>query len=710
MSNFLNQFPYSDFHEMNLDWILKEVKRIATEQKEYEAANSVNYAGIWHVTNEYLKWAIVLDQNSGYMYLSQKPVPAGIDITNEEYWMLISPFRIDIDFDASSFNAIANKTVTEKFASVDEAIAAETEAREAADAFETENRTAADGALSDRITTNASSIEANAANIATNTADISTLNAGLAAETQARQTADTALGHRIDGIIALPDGSTTADAELVDIRVGANGKTYPSAGDAVRGQYTELNGNLERYSAEINETYSYLAPYLYKRNTYFNGGVETELSGYDTYYIPLNALDILWLRWTENFWGSVDSENVMYTKASDNTLSAVLPNTNNLPNYIFYGTHHNALILGSNGDNDCIGVYVTVKNDKTDDLTIAINTTYDTLKNPKTKLESVRVINQDDYTVTHYYLNSSNAFNRFDTSSTTYALFMKCKAGDRFTFRNMPVTSNNLIARYDDGSGYNSGVTNEVTLTKDGVVSIIVDSEIESTITYYPADSIEIEASHIVGEIQINNEYNGLNGVAFGTSLTYRAQTTGGYLQYLPTMSGITFDNQGIGDASIYGDILTAIKGYAEYSDKNIAIIEGFVNDWNYHKNLGSYTDTAETSVCGCVRSAINYILSQNPDITIFLVLDHYGRDYEGDNRSSTAKNANNQTQYQFYEEIAKVAESLGIPVIKLYAFSGISENTPQYLRDYIHPNSLGAQQTAQAIWNMMKVLTPNLT
>lgn len=54
----------------------------------------------------------------------------------------------------------------------------------------------------------------------------------------------TTLSNRMDTFTSLSEGSTTGDAELKDIRVGANGITYPNAGDAVRGQYSQLKEDL----------------------------------------------------------------------------------------------------------------------------------------------------------------------------------------------------------------------------------------------------------------------------------------------------------------------------------------------------------------------------------------------------------------------------------------------------------------------------------
>lgn len=54
------------------------------------------------------------------------------------------------------------------------------------------------------------------------------------------------LSNRMDTFTSLSSGSTTGDAELQDIRVGANGVTYPNAGDAVRGQYSQLKEDLNQ--------------------------------------------------------------------------------------------------------------------------------------------------------------------------------------------------------------------------------------------------------------------------------------------------------------------------------------------------------------------------------------------------------------------------------------------------------------------------------
>lgn len=69
-------------------------------------------------------------------------------------------------------------------------------------------------------------IAANTSQIAANTSDIAVLDG------------------RVDELTTLPEGSTTGDAELADIRVGADGTVYNNAGDAVRGQVGDLKSAL----------------------------------------------------------------------------------------------------------------------------------------------------------------------------------------------------------------------------------------------------------------------------------------------------------------------------------------------------------------------------------------------------------------------------------------------------------------------------------
>lgn len=90
---FNTRWPYTNFHELNLDWILETLKKQDAAIADFISLNSITYADPlqWDITRQYPKNQVVLDTN-GDGYLSVQPVPVGVEIDNTDYWTKIGNF------------------------------------------------------------------------------------------------------------------------------------------------------------------------------------------------------------------------------------------------------------------------------------------------------------------------------------------------------------------------------------------------------------------------------------------------------------------------------------------------------------------------------------------------------------------------------------------------------------------------------------------
>ena len=90
---FDTRWPYTNFHELNLDWILETLKKQDAAIATFISLNSITYANPlqWDITRQYPKNQVVLDTN-GDGYLSVQPVPVGVEIDNTDYWTKIGNF------------------------------------------------------------------------------------------------------------------------------------------------------------------------------------------------------------------------------------------------------------------------------------------------------------------------------------------------------------------------------------------------------------------------------------------------------------------------------------------------------------------------------------------------------------------------------------------------------------------------------------------
>ena len=474
--------------------------------------------------------------------------------------------------------------------------------------------------------------------------------------------------------------------------------------DILEEKIAETASSIETEIKDARENVLKLSQFLYKENIYIDAnGTEESLNGYNTYKIPCVEKDLIILDWTGNIPvnSSINYGLVMHIQNSDDSYTAV---ENAVASSQYYINVNNGLLFIAGSSHKFL--VVTVLANKADSIRFSINSPYKHIETGEfVKNRNMIYKVEDEGILTRFYFNGTTSIAVL--GADCYCL--PVNSGDVVSFSAVPTGySYCATLRKSDGTMTVIARSNQSmtqTMPDDGYLSIFIGTGTWIPPTVNPVNRIKIDSKSIVN-FSGGAEYNSLGCVAFGTSLTYLASGGNGYLNTLAEKSGMVIDNQGVGSSTILGDggsldMLAKIKSYTGYAGKRVCILEGFVNDWYGQNPLGTWQDTDETTVCGCVRSALNYMLTQNPNMTMFLILDHYGKAYNTLDCSSTVKK-NNLTQYEYYSEITKVAESLGVTVIKEYALSGICELMPQYLTDNIHLTALGAKQSGNVIWTEM--------
>ena len=189
--------PFTNLHELNLDWIIQAIKSQEDRLTQFVSLNSIKYANPfqWDITSQYAINTLVIDPQDGTAYLSVQPVPSGVQITNTEYWTPV--------FTLQNFTDALKAAITD-FPQQEDGQAATREIPANSVFF-----------VGDILCTNAATIPTSSlVVIGTNCTQVdvvSLLSDAVSAEATAREQADTALGQQIS---AETEARQQADTQL----------------------------------------------------------------------------------------------------------------------------------------------------------------------------------------------------------------------------------------------------------------------------------------------------------------------------------------------------------------------------------------------------------------------------------------------------------------------------------------------------------------
>lgn len=460
----------------------------------------------------------------------------------------------------------------------------------------------------------------------TNIENIQTQQNSLASEQTRLSGVQTTLSQRMDTFTSLNEGSTTGDAELKDIRVGSNGITYNTAGDAVRNQYSQLKEDLANYSKLVYEDVLYNSQNVfYYEYLPFESGFYYEIikgklakTVNSNYHSMTKAIKI-----KPNSEITITRNSQFITLTIDMKPIALHSNYTNSNNVSTAEENAEYLVLSVHIESSTNGFIKTN----------SLNNLIDISIKPDDKLVNAyfRANNENEIKIYNFngYVFKNGSLHFDNNLYGKYTNYIHCKKGDNFYYDGLGEYDAVSWLFYNDETLVSFGQSKNKTIVEipEGVNGVIFGS-------YNTKDNAVLNVYRINNDNFFSNVLYGKKYVACGDSFTHGdftgiSNTTDNYdyvtNQYktypwhIAKRNGMNLINLAV-NGSKTSDFMNIYKNIPTDADY-ITIAYG-LNDYSNNMPIGTIDDTEENSTfMGYLNTAFTWISKNIPFAHVGIVI-----------------------------------------------------------------------------------------
>lgn len=189
------------------------------------------------------------------------------------------------------------------------------------------------------------------------------------------------------------------------------------------------------------------------------------------------------------------------------------------------------------------------------------------------------------------------------------------------------------------------------------------------------------------------------------------------YVSVFEKMSGADVKNYGVS-----GTRIAKQSGKSEYDEWNydflmraddmeegadIVVVFGGTNDYGHgDASMGDFASTSEYTFYGALHSLCNRLINKYPDAVILFMTPLHR---EGEEAFVTVDGHEKPALSDYVSAVKKVAAFYGLPVLDLYAVSGMQPKVAivkeKYMPDGLHPSDAGAKRIAERLSGFLSAL-----